>query len=1277
MSEIKNFIPSYPDRNDPELIRKFSHLKEFSDLRLGPIEAIPEEPGIPLSHQELQARYFAENTPYRDGILWHGLGTGKCVHPETLIDTSDGIHRIDFLWDSITTSDGAVIFYDGEGFWLRPDRKIFILSYNEKTKFIESRPIKRFYRQLVDELLVQIVLSDGSNITITKAHRLFNGSNWTNDLKERGIVCVPDRTSDQGISLQKRSIKQITFKQYTGWVYDLEIESTHNYIANNILCHNTCTASLIVERFKKTLVDGRPRRRALIIVKNGHLRESFRNEIAKVCTRDIYLPRLSRHEKKKLFGEGAAIELTDEAKRRRLNSAIAQTYEIVTFGELLDLKSLPSEKMIEKGYSDRIIIVDEIHNIRIQPSSKKKPADKLEYSQYDALHRFLHIVKNCRIFLLTATPIWDKVYDIAGLLNLLLPLNEQLPVLNRFVKEFFKDGELIPEKALELKEKMRGRISHLRALISSAERTEVGIKEPWLKWVTVYPSILSDFQESFAEEAKGLLEKDKNDAFLTDARDAANCVFPVIENGRVVDGVYGTKAFQKYAVKTLKKWAANKGGVRKQLAYVSYNVFELDKEVAKILGPIDGPDPYANLRIYATKFATIIEMLKDPKRFDEKAFIYGDSVQGTGGVISLALVMKLYGFHWVKSSDAIPRKGKEITVKNPGSFIVITSEEQTINESAQIRKALEEYNKDDNIYGTRLRIIIGSQTIAQGHTLKATRQGHALMPHWNLPGIDQAMGRIYRAGSFDQLPENERYVNFYRHVSIPSAISDTIDSEDGEVKSISSTDRFSSKLSVDTYIYRIAEEKEHLNSQIYRIMKETAWDCALSYDRNVLVSDEDGSRVCDFTDCNYQCDNYSLTDEDRSIGPQFMKKSQGHIWSYHVQTDEIDSSNFNLLYSDKRVEEYIKKIVALFERYFTLHLDVLLDLLGLSSDRQIVLRALGLIIDRRIIIRNRYGFGNYLKEAGDLYFLDAEGTSTYSNYSLSIYSIFPLVTELSSLSDSVEVIQLEEDKSKIRQFVERPSLKSLSKIFYHTRIILLEKVVELENDSSYRPSHQEYAIIKVIKNSMGKELYFMPDETIIHNLYNSKYTGTGYNVFTKDLKPNGKMRVFENGRWEYVDPDKESRYIDQIRFQVAERIKVGLQDNPYKMYGAIDKSNKFKIIDDREGKAKTGRVCKTIPIESQWAIFHHLKHLPYEDEIADSIKELSDEEIVNLIRLTKKKTWKETPYVRELLQRNIFSTDEIRKIYAMLNMDKDSLCRSLERWFRGDNPEGQVLFSQL
>jgi hypothetical protein len=1125
MTDVKNFIPSYPPSDDKELIIKLSHLEEFSELQLGSDEAVPLLKGTPLMHQELQARYFSINTPYDKGILWHEVGTGK-----------------------------------------------------------------------------------------------------------------------------------------------------------------TCAASLIIERFKKSLVDGKPRKPALVIVRNAALRDSLRYEISKICTRDIYLPKLTENELKRLEID-SVVEMTDEAKIRRLNDAISKTYEIVKYGDILDIKSksskgMPSDETIVRDYSNRVIIVDEIQNIRLQHEPTNKPKKvtkpksdaikaKKERGRYQNLHKFLHLVKNCRILLLTGTPGWDKVYDIAGIFNLILPLNNQFPTLQKFIKEYFnEDGDILPEKVDDFTEKVRGKVSYIRAMISSAKREEIGVTKPWLKHIIVYPSAMSDYQAGFVREALKKLEENKEGPIYSDVRDAANCIYPDLDkSNKSTSGVYGTDAFAKYAITEKIRKTYEKGKkeativVTKSIGFSNVDVYK------KLLGPAEDPDIYANLRKYSAKFATIIEMLRDPNRNKEKVFIYNDSVKGTGGIISLALIMKLWGFKWLKR----PENAKYSEDSTDG-FFVITSETGTISESAQIRRALEVFNADNNIYGNAVRIILGSETISQGYTLKAVRQTHVVQGHWNMASIDQSLGRVFRTGSHDQLPEAERYVNIYRHASLEGCKENSkkcVKLERGVSSPSGGT--FSKFETIDVYVYSVAERKEYMTSQLYRLMKKAAWDCALAYKRNVLITDTNGSRECDYVECNYQCDSFDRSDIDRKSGDDFLVEGQGKVWSYDIVSKGDEStSNYNLLYSDKDVSDYTKNIIEIFHNYFALRYDMIVSLLPHENPvKFILIKSLASIINSRIPIRNRYGITSYLNESNNIYFLNTNVSEKF-DYLSSVYTVFPLVTEKTSLEDVIESIQLDDDEFHIKNFVKNPIKESFDKFSGRTKIILLEASIAMKESENVVNAQKQYAINFVI-DMLKDELYEMGDGNIVHNMYNSEYDGTGYDIAAKKLEKNGELRVFDKkkGTWSNVKKDDEEKYLSELKSYDGKKSKNTLTSNPYKIYGSLDAKNQFKIHDGRQAKARAGRVCIAggCKITYLYEVFHHLGHLPYDDEVDQSIKGKGKKIILGLLRSIK--SFESSPFANEV---DDMSASDLEKLYAMFTMDKQELCNSIERFLKGENPGKLNLF---
>ena len=672
---IANFIPSYPSIEDPDFSYEIARKKEFNDIKLPPIEPVPKEQGIPLLSQELQSRFFSPHTDFTSGLLFHGMGTGKCVLPGTRVPTSIGTIPVEKLWE---TRYSKFSFDDGDGTWSEPSFEIFVPSFDGIS--LDPRPIEKLYRQYIRELIIILTLKNGSEIRLTQAHKLFNGNEWTNNFHVGDSIAVPNEedcsiqdlfdkdllysSSWSEIGLTYSKISSIITEYYEGYVYDLEIKDTHNYVANNILCHNTCTSALIVEHFKNTLIGGKPREPAIVIVPNSKIVRLYRNEVINRCTREgVYVPQQNPVElrKEKI---GMNFKMTEMTQERRLKAAIEKSYKIVTLETFLfrkfsvkdsegnivetrDEKRIPRDpKLIRKRYSNRVIIIDEVHKIREKPKRKGNAAgnEGLEEKQYEEMHRFLHALEGCRVILLTGTPIWDQVHEIASLMNLILPEQEQLPTGKRFMKEFFDNKKnLIPEKAKILRSKFRGRVSFLRQMVTTASKDEMGVKKPWLKYITVYPSAMSNFQYKYAKKARSEVKtvsityksksgenvvafRDiKGGPLSMTARDAATFVFPVISKDKggsaaVTKGEYGNVAFNK--------------NVEKYFNGRAYKYKNKDTENAI----------KEDLEKYSSKFAAIVKEIKNNP--DELVFIYDEFIVGGGGSINLALVLQAHGFVW-------------------------------------------------------------------------------------------------------------------------------------------------------------------------------------------------------------------------------------------------------------------------------------------------------------------------------------------------------------------------------------------------------------------------------------------------------------------------------------------------------------------------------------------------------------------------------------------------------------------------------------------------------
>nr|QBK86197.1 MAG: DEAD/SNF2-like helicase [Marseillevirus LCMAC101] len=1305
LSGIARFIPQYPNREDEDLSYLLARKKEFNELQLGPAIETNHIKGTAYKHQLLNVRFISPHTAYDSVLVFYDPGLGKCILPQTTILTRQGSFSIEELWDKYN-SDVIVCDLDG-GRWSKPRKQIDVLSYNKAGKVIPGS-IDQLYRQYIEEDILHIKLDNGAGVSITKAHHLYNGEKWTNNFSEgmKIYVLPPNKKFSDKHKLDSSKIKSIRVEHYSGWVYDLKILKHHNYIANNILCHNTCIGSYIVEQFKNVPVDGKPRKPALVIVPNKKIKDIWESEIVKTCTQDLYEPDYTEEEQ------------TERTRGIRTRKKIGKTYSLDTQSDFL--KGLPKNpKIIRQDYSNRIIIIDEAHTLKVQVGKDGK--EKVNIKRYLRFNKFFHTVENCRIVLLTATPIWDKTHEIASLMNLIIPEVNQLPTGKKFMNEFFTpDGKLKPGPTLDkLKRIFRGRISYLRIKLPF-DITEMGSSEPWLEHIKVYPDAMSQLQADAAKRAeenvtsretviksKGVpilyeydwdkfeFIRDENNELIPDddgkpfkvpqkikggslkntSRQACILVAPII-NKRKIEGVtFNEKYFESYFKD--KKPRYSFGNTPKD---------KILKEVFK-----------NRLYTYSTKYASIIQLLKDNPK--ENAYIYNTYVTDIGGVLPFAMILTLHGFEWVTSLGGMKKSS------STKRFMVISAKTET--SPAHTAKMIDSFNNKDNKYGNneygqRCQIIVGSRTSGLGLTFKNIRQVHFVSPWWNIPSQIQAFGRGYRLTSHEQLPEGDRYINLYRHVAVDQA---------KKKNGVRLNEGFPSGVyfsrsddPIDIYMYRFSQQKEFSNSEIYRFMKEMAWDCPLSYLRNVLATDEDGSRQCDYRECAYDCDGFEPFDFQKRINKMSsrrlhkiskkygiptgqktiaeLKENITQAWKYRIPGGEIERDTYDLYYSSDEIASLVEQVLKCFQSYFTLSLEALMRFIPVEEEeKESLLQALDHIIDSRILINDRYGFSSYLQEQNNIYFLNTN-TSITASYPDANYTSNPLVTERISLGNIVKGMYFEEDEKIVNRFCKRPKKREalLDKLRCQTLIILLEAVYVLkkEKEGGKKLKPREKEVIKVMNSYMNKFLIPICDEDkdhgdTVHVLYQADVENPKCDISNKALKANGSMRIYDEGlsKWRFLDDhDKEEEYINIIKKEKKKTVTHDFKGNPYDMYGFTDPNdNEFKIrIKPLHGVTQTGRMCRTIGKPDLLKYFFDLEYFPKGDN------EDSRRNCLNRIRTSQ--------YFSKLEERGIvlsnkvmkkFSTEKIQGIDFLFHRPivppkgkppaGDDLCSLLKEWF--------------
>lgn len=785
---IEDFLPTYPPQDDPDIQSEIFKRKEFYDLKLKEHEKVPDTPGTYLYHQKIIQRLLSPHTDINELLLFHGLGTGKCVAPNTVIHTAHDKFTAEELWSIYKSS---YTYFDGEGIWCSTKKNVSLISYDEEEKRNVLGEVKYMYRQFIRETLITVTLKNEYTITITKAHKLLCNGEWTNDYGVGDNIYT-----ERGLC----KIKNIEKYNYQGYVYDFDVSIYHNYFANGILAHNTCASIAVAENFLQYR-----NRKALVLVKGRSLIGNFVDEVAHKCTQGQYIPPYAR---------------TKDILALRTKRLVSKSYDLQTIATFV--KKLPSinsssfDTVVKKEYSKMVIIIDEAQNVRLREGKKE------DSIIYNTLHKFLHTVEDATILLLSATPMWDKTNEIATLMNLILPSENQLPIEREFDNTFIgKNGKIRKDRADEFMSIVNGRVSYIRPIQTKAIIINEGEAEPWLKFIKVYPNIMSDFQANILTKAenevetitlknKNIIREIKGGPFHEFTRQASNFVYP--------DGSYGKTGYNKYVVDD------------------------------KIIASKYASDIKANLQKYSTKFYSIIQnILEHP---NELIFVYTDFVKN-GGANLLSAILRLFGY--TKATGRETNEGKR--------FALITSSSVTEKQFERIKDI---FNSPNNANGNHIQVIIGSRKIGLGITLKRIRHVHILSPHWNNPTIEQAIGRALRLDSHEDMPKNTT-VRIYRHVAV---------------------EKDSSVITTDIELYRLAEDKDISDHSVYRLLKQASIDCPLTYKRNVLSTDERNSQQCDYTKCNYDCADVKHTGIKNNVYSYNLPENELNTRSYNMYYSE-------------------------------------------------------------------------------------------------------------------------------------------------------------------------------------------------------------------------------------------------------------------------------------------------------------------------------------------------------------------------------------------------------
>ena len=717
----------------------------------------------------------------------------------------------------------------------------------------------------------------------------------------------------------------------------------------------TCLMAAVVE-FAKQI--NPTIEKVLVLVRNDVLKKSMITEIATRCTCTLKDDKDDCLEGK-YIGKLAPNEFGEDLKELRTSRNVRKVYDIKTFGEIAkDVAILKAAGTLQETYSNTYIIIDEAHNIKEQSTSKggkrgKKKGDKEEEPEvkgqtritgsfkYKAIWDLCHMVKGTKIMLMTGTPMRDRPEsEFVDVANLILPADNQFT--SQEVKDAFTDYRLTDPQLI--KNKMRGKVSYLRSMISTVNIEQIGDILPPLIYTKLFPLQMRNVQlEAYqvaynSDTGGGALEGAgrpvESLGMWLNSIFASLFVFP---NGKF--GIRSENAYIKcFDVKGTMINSGEEEGAEDEDQQESESGGSSSRKARIELVEIS-----ENLRVYleengmsvearlhqlanlSAKYAFAIrQILENPT---QKVFVYCRYIFG-GGCLMFAALLQYFGFSKVTSTNSAADRHRR--------YAIITS---TTNTPAMTTEAIKIFNKKENDYGDICQVVIGSHVIGEGVSLKSIRKTFILSPFWNDATIEQAIGRSIRSFSHSRLRPEDQTIEVYRFAALLP-------------QSPPYEEAYRNLMSVDVLMYKTSEDKDIKIKQIERALKESAIDCTLNKNRNILPRDRPLTKACDYLDvCDYVCEG--TTD--------LSTTAAGTI-----------EDTYNLYYADNEIAMIIESIKSLFQYKSAYDFEEIFRMLmreRTTLNSIVLARALYEMISKNTQVSNRHGFVNYVRTDRNMYFL--------------------------------------------------------------------------------------------------------------------------------------------------------------------------------------------------------------------------------------------------------------------------------------------------------------------
>ena len=913
-----------------KILTKYEDIKKFRDNICGGFFKLRLQ-------QYFLSTFINPRTPFTGLLIYHGVGTGKCVHPSTLIHLFRYdilyIYNIKQLWDDLREINYKFHIDDEGGEWrILNNINLYTLSFNNS--IVKSRILK-IYREKVKTNLVMYKLLNKNYIICSYNHMLLTKNVSEDDKILKWCNIYTLKIGDEifcynNNKFESSPINEIIEIVYDDYIYDLEVEETHSYIGNNIICHNTCAAVAIAEKFIDQIK--KYNTKIHILVPGQLLKESWKDDIIK-CTGETYLKNINT-------GIVNNVELYKQYKQAKYE--LQQYYKIMSYrsfykkvlGQKITTNKFADSNNKKKLYiktkegeyerdvpidkldnlNNTLLIIDEAHNITDN-----------EYG--NAVKKIIKNSSNLKIILLTATPMINFADEIIELVNFIRPQNDPIKRDIIFTPERNYNMSFKPSGREYLMKMVNGYVSHYRGgnPLTFAEQIDIGEIPEGIIYTKLYRCNMLEFQKSTYYN----IISEYNDSLDRKSQAVSNFCFPGLsdDNNNII-GIHGKDGLNNL----LSQLKSNKGLLQKMINERFYDGKLVEKNIinrVEITKSITGLILLKeNIKYFSIKFyyalKNLDELVKD-KKGSCTVFFYFNLVKI--GIELFSEVLNINGYCEYNDSknynindntiDALTglrhKEFKNIYPDDtfyPATYIIFTGSLDDDYEILEKKKKILDsvYNNVNNKDGRFIKIILGSKVMNEGITLENVSEVHIMDVYYNLGKIHQVIGRAVReCKHYKVINDDNKFpkVNIYRYVV-----------------------SLENELSIEELMYQKAESKYLLIKDVERTLKEIAIDCPINYNVNIFpeevkkykncVSVADYLKLnneekkdkqlcpieCDLQKCSFKC-------FDKKLNLKYYNKKK-NIYK-NISKDKLDLTTFINIHAVNEINYAKDKLKELFK----------------------------------------------------------------------------------------------------------------------------------------------------------------------------------------------------------------------------------------------------------------------------------------------------------------------------------------------------------------------------